>query len=853
MGLRWPLLSLTLTLSLTLAGCSTRRAPDVTPEDTDSRLSESSELDVKAWLSKSRQELAKLADGHKADVDSHLQRLREDSASATLLPTLRVPTQGAVFHQAKYRSDLGFSLPDYAAAKDAAVADHLARHRDLEAAAKLGGAKADGKTYPVEWTRAVLWALTSAQFKLATGDAQAAADLVIAHKQLLEVLDDDAKKSDLGAVLLPAGKRALSLAARAWRDPKVNRRALAADVDKAVGDWGDSPAPRFPALSRDGLAAVWGTEVKGGVAVATGASLPRVLDLFGPGLPGEGVIAVAAFLEADGRVAEVHYAYRSGIDTLYREPADVAYRLEERGLTAGKEEKSAGLHRQPFSGADVKVDVVRMNRSTSVGALVRVAPGKDARPVAGDRDPRDFGPAHLDRSFESCRMRLSPKLQGNPLTVNDKPTLERFSSGLRTPTPMIAILDREGELVSRLSLGWNNELPSEDVAALLAGLWSSYGCPSIAEVADAAESALALTWKDPKTRLEFRLPFDDKPNLLIAVDDQPREKDTERLKLIRQRDQKEREARIAAGKADVRLATGPGTVNDVPVPGLKLGASKEDAEKSLPAGREYRRRDLADGVSVLIGTGGQRAAYWARQLLVRFADGKVSEIRIRFVEAGGQEHLKTLNADPKVGVGDEASADWAGLWADRPDDKVAKWVWRDDRTERTYQRDGGGSEVTWRAAGSAAGPWRFVTSGPAPGIGVGSKKEQFVSAWGSVATMTGAAEVYRQPAKSPYEMVMVWFDGDKATRVIGVHRAKPSGDSTEQVNAALQKAWGQDAGGLGFIRRQVGRHANVLGGMYWHDDAVRVQTFVQDGEGGLRQMTEWRSWPFAAGTSVAGR
>ena len=69
-----------------------------------------------------------------------------------------------------------------------------------------------------------------------------------------------------------------------------------------------------------------------------------------------------------------------------------------------------------------------------------------------------------------------------------------------------------------------------------------------------------------------------------------------------------------------------------------------------------------------------------------------------------------------------------------------------------------------------------------------------------------------------------------------MHKAKPPAKSLEAVSARLTAAWGRDVGGLGFIRRQEGRHGDVLGSLFWNDDAVRVQTFVQHAEGGVRQL-----------------
>ena len=46
-----------------------------------------------------------------------------------------------------------------------------------------------------------------------------------------------------GAALLPRGRQVLTLAAAAWREPRHNKTALAADIDAALAEWGTVPEP----------------------------------------------------------------------------------------------------------------------------------------------------------------------------------------------------------------------------------------------------------------------------------------------------------------------------------------------------------------------------------------------------------------------------------------------------------------------------------------------------------------------------------------------------------------------------------------------------------------------------------
>src|SRR5262249_2911153 len=143
-----------------LAGCGRQVISDQAPEDNQTRLSEECSIDLAAWLSKPRSEVAKLADEQDALVDKQREGFANQSEETLLLPTLVAPRTVAVFRKAKYDESAGFSLPPYAKANkpDVALAVHLARFGDHEAAAKLAGSNADAladfkteKNYPVEW------------------------------------------------------------------------------------------------------------------------------------------------------------------------------------------------------------------------------------------------------------------------------------------------------------------------------------------------------------------------------------------------------------------------------------------------------------------------------------------------------------------------------------------------------------------------------------------------------------------------------------------------------------------------------------------------------------------------------
>ena len=83
-----------------------------------------------------------------------------------------------------------------------------------------------------------------------------------------------------------------------------------------------------------------------------------------------------------------------------------------------------------------------------------------------------------------------------------------------------------------------------------------------------------------------------------------------------------------------------------------------------------------------------------------------------------------------------------------------------------------------------------------------------------------------------------------------VHRERPT-EEDAGVAAALNKAWGQDIDGRGYYRRKEGKVGNVLGSYYWHDDQVRVRSYVTTTDQGVRLLTEWQPWPIPSARALA--
>ena len=192
--------SAALVAAFAIVGCS--QVETGPTEDVETRLGEKTDVDVAAWLKLSRPELAKLSDEWAAAVKNDIEAYRKAPDAVELLPRLYPPVRVPIFREASLSPSMGVSLPPYLSLgeRDAAVALHVARFGDHEAAVKLlppGDAdllkRIDAcrgeKDYPLEWSRLVGLLLTSSQLKLASGDVEAATRLVLVHQQLLATLD----------------------------------------------------------------------------------------------------------------------------------------------------------------------------------------------------------------------------------------------------------------------------------------------------------------------------------------------------------------------------------------------------------------------------------------------------------------------------------------------------------------------------------------------------------------------------------------------------------------------------------------------------------------------------------------
>ncbi len=298
---------------------------------------------------------------------------------------------------------------------------------------------------------------------------------------------------------------------------------------------------------------------------------------------------------------------------------------------------------------------------------------------------------------------------------------------------------------------------------------------------------------------------------------------------------------------------------------LHLDMTREEVQAALPGARSIRVQPLSDGLNVLfLNEPPQTATYWPRQLFVRFgADNRVAAVRVRYQEgphapdAAEPSLLDSLKKKPN-GDPDKQPAPWAGLWTDlRTRRQPVLYRWLDDTTTWTYQNDPGGSEVVLRDCpaeqplGVELPPLLFCRRGVEACL-LGDPLAQVRTRWNVSKPLLAAngAEVVPLPAASPYDVLLVWYDDDKVSRLIARHR-NPTTLKPEEAGAALQQAWSADFDHLGYVRRQDGPQGQVLQAYSWNDDRTRVRIFAQETQEGIRLFTEWREWPIPAKTVAA--
>jgi hypothetical protein len=855
-----------LPFALLLAGCGSSAVPEEAKDKPlASRLGDSIDLSLAELLTKPRAELAAMADEFAAKIQIQEKGRREGQLPFTLIPTLRLPLAVPVLRQAHYSATAGFSLPPYLAegSKDSALALHLARYGDREAANHLveqGDADTSRqinealfeRDYPLEWTRLVDLLLHAAQVRLATGDVEGGTELVMLHRQLLGVLEPKAKKGMLGAVLLSRGRETLARAAAAWRTDK--REELAVQADAILAEWGDVPS--LPIALQLGTPRAQVTRLLR--SAGDGRALPalcptRAFDLWALPFPDEGAEAVIAGFDEAGQLAEVLITYRAGFGEYFPEPDQLAFLLEERPLRGEDGPKATGLRNRTYHLGELNCAVSVVVHGAGVGAFVQLGRSKESG-SAGSL-ARDFGGVHLDRTFEQDRVRLAPEQPGETgLTITGKALAK-----VRNPLPALKLTQAElrretghnlvASLVLRYADSGGGPPPLHQVAL---PLWMAFGLGQMQGVSDQNGGHLALAWQDARTHYTLRLPYDTiQPVELEIRDQQGSGHLAERETAAAAVDRRERQERLEARKPLVRLARY--------LEQIELGMTRNQVRQTLPPGQAVLKRDVPGGLVVTFrGEPAKTDAAVLRQLFIRFDQTeRVVEVRARYVDGPGAGQGTSWMSDllrsikKRAGAPSQAPSPWSTIWTDLPPQKPAplRYHWQDDITFVAYQRDAGSVEIVVRDCsldpepGQPLPPSEHLPRGPV-NCQLGFKREQLLQQWAVVKPdLTGdGALVLRPPQGSPFDAILVWFDNDQAVRIVARH--VPTGTqltNPTQWAQALTDAWGRELAMLGWPRRQDVVANEVVQSLGWHDDRTRIRMFWQETDTGPpRVFTEWK-------------
>ena len=802
-------------------------------------------------LGKPRKELAALEE-ECADKVRMEARDFEADAGANPWDAIRLPLTAPIWQEATYSEKAGFCLPAYLApeAKDNALAWHLARHGDLDAARHLADAsEADTlsalhrrlyeRNYPLEWTRLVARRLQLAQLRLRRGENDGADDIISLHEQLRQTLDTRARNSPLGAALLATGRRSLLAARKAWKAEKAAERL--SRTDAALASWGHVPPPSpslLPGMSRALVERLWGCKSDGTLLVAR--DVVRALDASALPLPGVGVEAVAACFDAGNKLRETVVLYRPKLSLAYPTPADLAHHLEEHGLSATRAQEKAGLRRTVYALGEQRLEVVLCTTNGRLGGVVRLRPGAESAKAVPL--PRDFGVVHLDASFEHNRLHCAPSQLADSVTFADPATLARLRIGLDNFRPLEAVLERVKPSPATRRLVVRADPEAKPARVLAGSLVAAQGFGTISAEDNAEGRHIAFVWEDGKTRYTLRLPNAARqpyefealtPDKNVALPGGE----------ANVFDHARRRQRLAAGKP-WRLLPRSLLFDQV-----KLGMTRADVEKVLP-----RAEKVPFGLRLVLSPRQARGnSFLPRQFIVRFAGGRVAEVRLLLLEAAkeGEAPLFATLQD-KYGKTQPLRSRWASAWQQRssPDANASLTLWQDDLTAMTYERLGGMAE--WilrdrpRQQDSAIALERltFCPRG-VESCRLGVSKAEILRGWkGTTARDTTAEPLTLFPAgKGPFDAVLVWFKDDRATRIVARH-AKPNDPKLTAVEMprALNIAWGDILSAVGCWMQRGSRDGEILS-LGWLDDVTRMRLFWNEDDGAPRVFSEWLDAP----------
>jgi hypothetical protein len=803
-----------------------------------------------------REELNRRALDVLAEIKTREEGRRKNKLAFNLLPKLYQPIVVPGIHDLKFDATVGCSLPSYVDPRETVPQPDLARlyaqYGDLEAGRKLarGQEPADleklklEKNYPVEWTRYVAYHLHALGQKIALGDTEALAEFLDARKQLETALGEKDRTSPLGQALLARERRVIQQAADALR--KQGQTALANQASGALGNWPDAPPP----LPLDEGREFWCRALRAPADSKVVAGIPalRALDFLQLPYPAEALDAVFLFFSEQGQLEEVLIGYTARVQDQYPRAAELAGALSD--FVPSDSEATASKSNQICQGWTVETRVTPID--STVGAWVRWS---RQRPVAPVAVPRDFGPIHLDWSFESTRLQLAPNVLGNPVVLKDDAALDRFPNPLSVgklldvtlvQTPDHNLL-QEASFRYRPGTPWH-QLAQPLFAQLGLGKWS---------VEDAGSNhgpRVRITWEDDASQLTFSIPHESRePSELEYRDRRDSSHHAARVAAVKARESKERQERLASGKAAQRL---PRKLDYLP-----LGGERDDVVRYLPKGQTVLKREFDGGMLVVVNSPPPKDGppYMARQLLLRFGkDDKLAWARVRYdiavkpknaKEGDWPRQILDLWRKPGGAVGALASP-YAARMSDLPPQNPpgVLYRWEDDLTEAAFLSDRNGVEVTLEdrpLSGEDLPPLTYLPRGPsegATGVTLGMDRKDFEAiAKSKPIESPDGAWVFGIP-QGLYDAVLVWFDKDNKARQITARFRQADASKTGQkdLEKFLSDRWGAEVKQVGWPARRDYSPQGSLQSLVWFDDVTRYRLYWADSDNSPSRL--WAEW-----------
>jgi hypothetical protein len=824
---------------------------------------EPGDLNLKELLDKPRAELAQLAVDYEEQIVNQEKKRREGALEFKTLPaSTRFPLALPVWRQASYSAVRDMVLPPYLGETefDSNLALHLARYGDVEAARKIvdpGDTDAQAeiaslaliRNYPVEWTRLVTLILHRAHYSLAEANPDGGKRVVALHRQLYNLMNDnEVRQSRLATTLLSYGRLLLHEATLTWCD-EIGREEYLDMANRALADWGSSPVPVLPpARSPEQLATWLGGKVEG-LLVRSGNTL-RALDMLELPLPGAPAAAnrhlsppvdgVVALFEPNGSLKEILVVY-GRIDDPF-ETRRLTYWLEEQ--VANSSRLKLGFH---FENYPNNLDGNRSVNFVAPITIVRLAP-KASQPAESIRLPRDFGLVNLDRTFETNRRFFAWSLSGTRLEVKDARPLAGVKWPYSAQKFSLAVLNRDPrvDVVSDFQLVFEKDPAGRGSFIDAASpIWRAIGAGRIDVTGPTDKDSVNLVWTDGTTQLTLAF-RNDQEATFVDIRDASGTNSEQRLAAAMKEDTAERRVRWADGKTMQRLSRSFGV--------FELGMTRAALEQRIGNRMTLRNETPAGDLLTFPGAVTDEAAEWAlRQCLVRFDEsGRLAEARMRFTDTPGKTGSvqRLLASIKQTGGAPEFVTVPDNTPGGNPKGHIKLQRWQDDKTFLEARVEPQGIDLVMKDCpldypqGAPFPAPNFLPRGPEPRCVLGTDKEEFYKQW-KIATPTLTSDfgtVLNPGDKSPYEVYVVYFEGERVSRIVA--RFRQTGELLTQPAAAgkaMTTAWGQHAQAFGWPWQQTFNRQGHLQAWSNHDDATLVRIFWQNyNESGLRVVAEWK-------------